>query len=95
MKNREWIEQQIKKKFWIRLSFLSLVLAIWTILDEWIKEGYTFSIRDIGNPYSHETLAVLLTIVAILSYLRHRFRGGGVAWVGVNQLKELQMNLLV
>lgn len=62
------------------ISFLSLVLAI---------------IRDIGNPYSHETLAALLTIVAILSYLRHRFRGGGVAWIGVNQLKELQMNLLV
>lgn len=93
--SRKWIIEQITKNFWKRLSWLSFIVVIYLLGDEYLKEGYLFNPTDLVNPYSHETLAILLTIVAILSFLKHRFRGGGVAWVGVKQLKELQMNLLV
>jgi len=49
MKLKEYIIANIKKKFWVRFSFLSFVLAIWLVLDEKIKQGYFFHLNEASN----------------------------------------------
>ena len=50
MSLKKYIIANIKKKFWLRLSVFSLFLAVWLVIDEWIKEGYAFHPIEVINP---------------------------------------------
>jgi len=73
---KEYIIENIKKKFWARLSLLSFILAVWLMLDECVKEGYFFRISEITDPAYHEFWVVVLLLVSAISYAIHKLRGG-------------------
>ena len=72
-----YIIQQLKKKFWKRLTLFSVFVIAFLIVDEKIKEGYIFNIKDIVNPYSHELYILLFAIVGIVSAYISKVRGDG------------------
>jgi len=65
--SREWLIAQVKKKFWLRLTWWCLVLIAGLIGCEKIKEGYFFNKADMTNPYSHELYVLILAIIGIVS----------------------------
>ena len=75
--SKEYIIANIKKNFWARLSLLSFVLAIWLMLDEKIKQGYFFHIKEVANPFCHEFWVVVFLLISIISYAIHKLKGGG------------------
>jgi len=66
---------QVKKKFWKRVSVISLGLAILTLIDEWIKEGYVFNPKDLLCVGSHEFLFLVFSVIAVVSMYIHEERG--------------------
>jgi len=72
---KEYIVSNIKKKFWARLSLLSFILAVWTVLDEYVKEGYFFHISEVTNPLCHEFWTAVLLLISAVSYAIHMLRG--------------------
>lgn len=52
--------QDLKKKFRARFILASVVITLWLIADEWVKEGYFFDVADITMPGTHEFLVVTL-----------------------------------
>jgi len=74
--SKEWMIAQVKKKFHIRVSILSLFLAVWLIVDELVKEGYDFNPVEVANPFSHEFWVVVLLLLAAINYIIYRLKGG-------------------
>ena len=74
--SKEWLLAQVKKKFHIRVSILSLFLAVWLIVDELVKEGYNFHLVEVANPFSHEFWVTVLLLLAAINYIIHRLKGG-------------------
>ena len=74
--SKEYIVANIKKKFWVRFSFLSFVLAVWLVLDEKIKQGYFFHLNEASNPLCHEFWVVVLLLISAVSYAIHKLKGG-------------------
>lgn len=72
---KEYVITHIKKKFWKRLSAFSLILAVWLLIDEFIKEGYLFNPADAGNPLSHEFWMLVLWVLAGVSFYIDERRG--------------------
>jgi len=73
--SREYIIANIKKNFWARLSLLSFVLAMWLMLDEKIKQGYFFHIKEVTNLFCHEFWVVVFLLIAVISFVIHKLRG--------------------
>ncbi len=65
---------EIKKNIRQRLATLSLILALIVLIDEIVKEGYTFDPYDLlaWPPPSHEQLFVALLLIGLLLGLRIR-----------------------
>jgi len=74
--SKEYIIANIKKKFWARLGLLSFVLAVWLVLDEKIKQGYFFHIKEVANPLCHEFWVVVFLLISVISFVIHKLKGG-------------------
>jgi len=61
----------LKKKFWLRLSYFSASLALVIFGDELIKEGYGINPNDFLTPGTHENLMLILLIVSVASAVKH------------------------
>lgn len=75
MSLKKYIIANIKKKFWKRLSVFSIFMALWLLIDEFIKEGYFFNPADAGNPLSHEFWVLVLWVLAGVSFYIDERRG--------------------
>lgn len=69
--------EELKKNWRARLSALSLIIALIVLVDEVVKEGYSFDPSDLlaWPPPSHEQLFLLLLFVGLLLGVRWRGRG--------------------
>jgi hypothetical protein len=70
--------EELRKNWRQRLSVISLILALIVLIDEVVKEGYSFDLSDVlaWPPLtSHEQLFLLLLAIGVLLGLRWR-RGG-------------------
>ena len=74
--SKQYIITNIKKKFWKRLSWLSLISIIAILGDEYIKEGYLFNPTEATNPYCHEFWIMVFIIISITSTYISKTRGG-------------------
>jgi hypothetical protein len=71
-------KEELRKNWRARLSALFIVLALIVLIDEVVKEGYSFDLGDVfaWPPLtSHEQLFLLLLAIGVLLGLRWR-RGG-------------------
>jgi hypothetical protein len=67
---------ELTKKWRARLSAISLILALIVLVDELIKENYSFDVYDlIGPGITHEKIFLFLVMLAIVLGLRWG-RGG-------------------
>jgi MYXO-CTERM domain-containing protein len=66
--------KEIRKNWRNRLSALSLIIALIVLIDEVVKEGYSFDPSDLiaWPPPSHEQLFVALLLIGLLLGLRIR-----------------------
>jgi len=71
-----WVES-LKKNWRARASALFIILALLALVDEIVKEGYSFDPRDLiaWPPPSHEQLFLLLLFLGLLLGLRRGGRG--------------------
>jgi hypothetical protein len=74
---RELLESwlaELRKNWRARLSALSLILALIVLVDEIVKEGYSFDLGDLlaWPPPSHEQLFIALLLIGLLLGLRIR-----------------------
>jgi hypothetical protein len=65
---------ELSKRWRQRLSVISLILALMVLIDEIVKEGYSFDIGDLlaWPPPSHEQLFILFLTLGILLGVRWR-----------------------
>jgi MYXO-CTERM domain-containing protein len=65
-------KEELKKRWRLRLSAVSLILALVILIDEIVKEDYSFDPRDIlaWPPPSHEQLFLLLLVLGLLLGIR-------------------------
>ena len=69
--------RDLKKRILYRIPIWCFMLCVTLLIDEYVKEGYLFSISDIVYPMTHEFLittliAIGLTDIAYLLYKRSR-----------------------
>jgi hypothetical protein len=66
--------EELKKNWRQRLSALSLIIALIVLIDEIVKEGYSFDPGDLfaWPPPSHEQLFIALLLIGLLLGLRIR-----------------------
>ncbi len=50
----------LKKKAGLRIRIFLIFLIIWLFVDEFVKEGYLFSLDDVFQPLTHEFLIIVL-----------------------------------
>ena len=56
----------LPEKLRLRLSTVTAVLAVLVLIDEVVKEGYTFNPYDVINPsITHEKLFILLILLSL------------------------------
>jgi hypothetical protein len=69
--------EELRKNWRSRLSALSLILALIVLIDEVVKENYSFDIGDLlaWPPPSHEQLFLIFLIAGLLLGVRWRGRG--------------------
>ena len=69
--------EELKKNWRARLSALSLIIALIVLVDEIVKEGYSFDPWDLiaWPPPSHEQLFLLLLFLGLLLGWRRGGRG--------------------
>ena len=67
----------LKKNWRQRLSAVTLILALIVLIDEIVKEGYSFDPTDLlaWPPLSHEQLFLLLLFLGLLLGWRRGGRG--------------------
>jgi len=54
-----------------RLSFLFLTLSLYTLVDEFVKEGYVFDPNDLINlSLTHEKIFLCFLVIGLLLGLR-------------------------
>ncbi|MEM2751274.1 MAG: hypothetical protein QXH53_06400 [Nitrososphaerales archaeon] len=74
--------RELIKRWRFRISGGLLIAAIIVLLDEIIKEGYTFDLLDLFNfTLTHEKIFIILLVGGIvLGFKSHKFkwRGGKV-----------------
>lgn len=58
--------QDLKKRWKKRARIWLLGFICLLLIDEYVKEGYLFDIRDILYPGTHEFLIIIFTIVFVL-----------------------------
>jgi hypothetical protein len=70
-------KEELLKRWRQRLSALSLILALIVLVDEIVKENYSFDINDLlaWPPPSHEQLFLIFLFIGILLGVRWRGRG--------------------
>jgi len=61
--------EDLKKKFEIRFAVFSVFISAWLLVDEFIKEGYFFSIEDIAIPGTHEFLIASILLANLLIFV--------------------------
>ena len=68
---------ELKKNWRQRLSAVTLILALIVLIDEIVKEGYSFDPTDLlaWPPPSHEQLFLLLLFLGLLLGWRRGGRG--------------------
>jgi len=57
------------KKIHLRLPILLIGLAVLLVIDEYIKEGYLFDLRDVFIVGTHEFVVVVLFLLSPISYV--------------------------
>jgi hypothetical protein len=69
---------ELRKNWRARASAFFIILALIVLIDEVVKEGYTFDLSDLVAfpPPSHEQLFLLFLALGILLGLRVRRREG-------------------
>jgi hypothetical protein len=69
--------EELKKKWRARLSAFFIILALIVLIDEIVKEGYSFDPSDLiaWPPPSHEQLFILFLFLGLLLGVRWRGRG--------------------
>jgi len=69
--------EELKKKWRTRASAFLLILALLVLVDEVVKEGYSFDLGDLlaWPPPSHEQLFLLLLFLGLLLGWRRGGRG--------------------
>jgi len=56
----------LPEKLRLRLSTVTAILAVLVLIDEVVKEGYTFNPYDVINPsITHEKLFILLILLSL------------------------------
>jgi uncharacterized membrane protein (DUF106 family) len=64
---------ELTKNWRQRLSAISLILALIVLMDELVKEGYTFNVGDLFSPYiTHEKIFIILLLLALILGWRGR-----------------------
>jgi len=54
-----------------RLAFLFLTLSLFTLVDEFVKEGYIFDLNDLINlSLTHEKIFLCFLVIGLLLGLR-------------------------
>ena len=54
-----------------RIAFAFLFFAFFTLVDEYVKEGYIFDINDVFNPMiTHEKIFLVFLLAGIILGLR-------------------------
>lgn len=48
---------------------LPVILFIFILIDEKVKEGYFFKPSDVGHRLTHETLSILAFIFGVVAYV--------------------------
>jgi len=67
---------ELLKNWRARASAAALILALIVLIDEIVKENYSFDINDFVSPgVTHEKIFLALVLLAVLLGLRWR-RGG-------------------
>jgi len=67
---------ELLKNWRARASAVALILALIVLIDEIVKENYSFDINDLVGPgITHEKIFLALVLLAVLLGLRWR-RGG-------------------
>jgi len=60
-----------------RLAFLFLTLSFFTLVDEFVKEGYIFDLNDLINlSLTHEKIFLCFLVIGLLLGLRRKARAG-------------------
>jgi len=59
----------LKKRIHLRLPILLIGLAVLLVVDEYVKEGYLFDVRDVFIVGTHEFIVVLLFLLSPISYV--------------------------
>jgi len=69
--------EELRKKWRARLSALFIISALLVLVDEVVKEGYSFDLGDLlaWPPPSHEQLFLLLLFLGLLLGWRRGGRG--------------------
>jgi hypothetical protein len=70
--------EELKKNWRARASAVSLIIALIILIDELVKEGYSFDLGDLlaWPPPSHEQLFLLLLFLGLLLGWRRGGSGG-------------------
>jgi|GEM_PF-2135637 len=65
-------KEELKKNWRARLSALFIILALLVLVDEVVKEGYSFDPSDLlaWPPLSHEQLFLLLLLLGLALGMR-------------------------
>ncbi len=64
---------ELKKKIWRRTEFWLIWITIGLLIDEYIKEGYLFKLKDVWNTHiTHEKIIVSLIILLIIIMVKKR-----------------------
>jgi hypothetical protein len=64
-------KEELRKNWRARLSAFFIVLALIVLIDEIVKENYSFDIYDLINPsITHEKLFVVFLLLGLILGLR-------------------------
>jgi len=63
----------IFKKLRNRIAFAFIFFAFFTLVDEYVKEGYIFDVRDLSTPeITHEKIFLVTLLAGLILGLRKK-----------------------
>jgi len=66
----KWLDE-LRKNWRPRLAVAMIFLAFFTLVDEYVKEGYIFYLQDLWTKFpTHEQLFIIFLVSGILLGLR-------------------------